>query len=158
MISNHLAHILCPLSVHFCPLCSFSVHVRLSFASSPLLSLCGGLPCTLCFAFRSAIFTASVSFSTLWHPWQTFIKTSKSKHLPASYDNTVTQPFNEEWPRRCQVPSHDTTHWVIGCEVSLYNSAAASNIDFVATGFTAFARTMLLALYALYCNGAGIFM
>lgn len=47
---------------------------------------------------------------------------------------------------------------MIGFEVSFYSLAAASNIDFVATDLAAFARAMLLALYALYCNEVGVFM
>jgi hypothetical protein len=66
-----------------------------------------------------------------------------------SIDNVVTQQFNEEYPRRCQVPSHETPHLVIEVQFSSCNSLAASSIVFIATDVAAFDKAALLALYAL---------
>ena len=50
----------------------------------------------------------SLLVSCLWQVWQTLLSTATSRHLPVSIDSTATQPFNEEWPLFCQVPSQET--------------------------------------------------
>ena len=96
-----------------------------------------------------------------WHCLQTLLSGSASKTLPESIDITITQPFCEEYPRFCHVPSHEMPQFTISssraCWASLM-SFAAFDIEFLAITLTCLAIVLAFFWYALAVGGGGMFI
>lgn len=84
-------------------------------------------------------------FLDFWQPWQTLLIMSTSRDLPVSLEIPVTQPFNDEHPRLCYVPSQDPPHRTISSSLLLCISFDEFLLAFSAAVFIALDEASLVA-------------